>query len=279
MANKSDKYYPYFDGNTPIHKLSYCAFLDVLGFKHKIEDSYEQNSSEQLLQEYYQIFNGQIEKIKADTNDCWLFFKCFSDNVLLAHPQFSDDMEAEFGFILWSIQEFQLNMAVRGFFIRGGLSLEQLFMGNNMVYGKALIEAHNLENTIAENPMVILSDSVKKIVNSHLHYYKDGSAPQYKDILIDMNGSYFINYLQECIIENDESSEIDLNTLSQHKNQINSNLELNRNNSKVYQKMLWLASYHNYFCDMVEGYPNYSNSLKINLHGKQQYKFNRLSRM
>jgi hypothetical protein len=90
--------------------------------------SYKENDGDALLQDFHSILNKSIERFKETTNDSMLYFKSFTDNVLLAHPRFSKDMEAEFGFILWSILEYQFEMALKGFFIRGGLSVGPLFV-------------------------------------------------------------------------------------------------------------------------------------------------------
>jgi len=192
-----------------------------------------------------------------------LYFKSFTDNVVLAHPRFSDDMESEFGFILWAINEYQFQMALDGFFIRGGLAVDQLFMDENSVYGAALLEAYRLESKVATNPIVVLCDNTMKLVDKHLLYYFDEIAPQQKDVLKGPDGRYFLNYLTECIIEGDDQEYLDAKLLRRHKKQIESALESYAAIPTIFSKFTWLAAYHNYFCDMVSSYPEYEDSLKV----------------
>lgn len=182
----------YLEAGKPVHRLSYCAFLDVLGLSERIRASYKNKAADKLLQEFHAIFKRRISRLKSDVDESLLYFKSFSDNVLLAHPRFSEDMESEFGFILWSISEYQFEMALQGFFIRGGLSVGPLFVDDNSVYGEALINAYHLESKVAVSPIVVLCDNTMKLVDKHIGYYHGDVAPQVSHVLVNADGRYFI---------------------------------------------------------------------------------------
>lgn len=253
----------YFSAGKPVHRRSYCAFLDVLGFSERIRSSYKEGGEDKLLASFHKIIARSIVQLKKNTDETMLYFKSFTDNVVLAHPQFSEDMESEFGFILWSINEFQFQMALKGFFIRGGVAVDKLFMDENSVYGAALLEAYRLESTVAVNPVVVLCDNTMKLVNKHLTYYTGEIAPQLRDVLKGPDGRYFLNYLTECIIEGEDRNYLDDKSLRRHKKQIESALKAYTAVPAVFSKFAWLAAYHNYFCDMVCSYPEYTDSLKV----------------
>jgi len=172
-------------------------------------------------------------------------------------------MESEFGFTLWSIREYQFQMALKGFFIRGGLAVDQLFMDGNSVYGMALLTAHDLESKVAVNPIVVLCDNTMKLVDRHIGYYAGEAAPQVRDVLKGPDGRYFLNYLTECIIEDDDREYLDAKSLRRHKKQVESALKAYASIPAVFSKFAWLAEYHNYFCDMVSGYPEYDEKMKV----------------
>lgn len=253
----------YFSAGKPIHRLSYCAFLDVLGFSERIRASYNDGSADNLLESFHKILARSIAELKKSTNGSMLYFKSFTDNVVLAHPRFSEDMESEFGFILWAINEYQFQMALKGFFIRGGLAVDQLFMDENSVYGAALLEAYRLESKVAVNPVVVLCDNTMKLVDRHIGYYSGEFAPQLRHVLKGPDGRYFLNYLTECIIEGDDREYLDAKSLRLHKKQIESALKSYAAVPTVFSKFSWLAAYHNYFCDTVSRYPEYKASLKV----------------
>ncbi|PFH13337.1 hypothetical protein [Burkholderia sp. JKS000303] len=262
-AYKQTKKSDYFSAGKPVHRLSYCAFLDVLGFSERIRDSYTDGGADTLLETFHQILAKSIAQIRESTDESMLYFKSFTDNVVLAHPRFSDDMESEFGFILWSINEYQFQMALKGFFIRGGLAVDQLFMDENSVYGAALLEAYRLESKVAVNPIVVLCDNTMKLVDMHIGYYAGEVAPQVRDVLKGPDGRYFLNYLTECIIEGDDREYLNADSLRLHKQQIESALKSYVAVPVVFSKFSWLTAYHNYFCDMVSTYPEYDDSLRV----------------
>ncbi|GAB2750391.1 hypothetical protein GCM10027019_31320 [Melaminivora jejuensis] len=253
----------YFSAGKPVHRLSYCAFLDVLGFSERIRTSYKDGTANALLESFHKILAKSIARLKENTDESMLYFKSFTDNVVLAHPRFSDDMESEFGFTLWSIREYQFQMALKGFFIRGGLAVDQLFMDGNSVYGMALLTAHDLESKVAVNPIVVLCDNTMKLVDKHIGYYSGEAAPQVRDVLKGPDGRYFLNYLTECIIEGDDREYLDAKSLRRHKKQVESALKAYASIPTVFSKFAWLAEYHNYFCDTVSGYPEYNEAMKV----------------
>ncbi|OWY77105.1 hypothetical protein CDN97_09350 [Pantoea sp. AMG 501] len=203
-----------------------------------------------------------------------LYFKSFTDNVVLAHPDFSNEMESEFALVLFAIREYQFKMALNGFFIRGGLAVGQLFMDSNSVYGAALLESYRLESNVAVNPIVVLCDETMKMVDEHLKFYAKGAAPQLRDVLKGPDGRYFINYLVECIIDDLYEQRLDTNSLILHKQQIEEALKTYATIPTVFSKFAWLASYHNYFCDMISEHPSYVNTMKVSSNlSKFQFQF------
>jgi hypothetical protein len=111
-------------------------------------------------------------------------------------------------------------MALNGFFIRGGLAIGQLFIDKNSVYGVALLEAHHLESKVAINPIVVLCDKTMKLIDKHLNFYAGETAPQFRDVLKGPDGRYFLNYLTESIVQDNDSEYLDTTALYKHKEQI-----------------------------------------------------------
>ncbi len=211
---QSEEKLSYFSSGKPEHRLSYCAFLDVLGFSERIRNaSHTSDSANELLQSFHHILTKSIAILKGTTDDSMLHYKSFTDNVVLAHPRFSNDMESEFAFILWAINEYQFQMALNGFFIRGGLAIGQLFIDKNSVYGVALLEAHHLESKVAINPIVVLCDKTMKLIDKHLNFYAGETAPQFRDVLKGPDGRYFLNYLTESIVQDNDSEYLDTTAL------------------------------------------------------------------
>ncbi|EOZ7588073.1 hypothetical protein ABFP38_003443 [Enterobacter hormaechei] len=113
---KPQKKSDYFRNGKPVHRKSFCAFLDVLGFSERTSASYKNSTEDSLLMEFHQILTETLTALKEDTDESMLYFKSFTDNVVLAHPEFSNEMESEFGLILYPIREYQFRMALKGVF-------------------------------------------------------------------------------------------------------------------------------------------------------------------
>jgi hypothetical protein len=253
----------YFENGKPTQSLSYCAFLDILGFRERILAGERSGGSDELFQRFHSILENRLKALSAECRETHMEMKSFSDNVLIASPAISPDMEFEFALIMWSLRAYQLEMALEGLFVRGGLSVGKLFVGPDNVYGKALIDAYELESKVSVYPIVTLSDEAMLCVNEHLKYYAGDFAPQLRDVLVTSEGRYFINYLRECIIEGDEEESLDVKKLVTHRTRIEEALKESQGNDRVHAKYSWLACYHNYFCESVKQLRGYKKSMLV----------------
>jgi len=255
----------YDESGNPRMVHCYCAFIDVLGFNKKIEDSFKANNQNELFLKFYSVANPFLRKMDKDLEGDFLCAKVFTDNVVLAYPFISDDGESEFGFTIWTLLEYQLHMALEGFFVRGGLAIGDLFMDEYMVYGTGILNAYALENKTARDPRIVLSDDVTKKVHSHLEFYANQKAsPQNMHVLIDADGKAFLNYLSELIYEDEDGNSLNWEGLSRHKDQIIKAIEENYQNHEVWSKYFWLVNYHNYFCSsQAAAYHGYNESFLV----------------
>ncbi|AYO04199.1 hypothetical protein ACPSLY_06970 [Vibrio parahaemolyticus] len=255
----------YIDDGQPSLKKSYCVFMDVLGFSDMISTSSGTEQEHDVFQRYYDVTSELITRLNQHVgDDSVLQMKIFSDNIVLALPWFSRDGESEFGFILMALREYQLSMALNGYFVRGGMSVEKLFVDNNMIYGKALLDAYALESKVANDPKIVISDEVLNIVRSHTQFYAHPqNSPQNSDVFIDADGKGFISYLDELIYQGEYEYQLDTERLLQHKERVIEAVDLHKNNTKVWYKYHWLCDYHNYFCSRVSDVSGYTNECMI----------------
>jgi hypothetical protein len=155
-------------------------------------------------------------------------------------------------------------MAVRGFFVRGAVTVGDLHVGDDIVFGPAILEAHLLESTVARDPRVILSPGMMQLVEKHLKYYGDPrESPQNAFIFRDADGQAFLNYLGTTIGEEYEGDVADWATVLKHKEAIEQKLEDFHSVPKIWAKYNWVASYHNYFCDEAAHVQGYDSAYKV----------------
>lgn len=248
----------------PVIRKSICVYMDVLGFSEETMDSFRSGTASKYFDTFYKVHTEQIMEMMASYSPRWWGVKVFTDNIVLGFPIRSGDGESEFGSTVFTASQYQWQMAKAGFFVRGAMTIGDLFMDDNIAFGPALIEANNLEKTQARDPRIVLSHDVHKMINIHLTYYGDPfDSPHNRDVLKDADGILFLNYLDEANIEFSNGVLLDWDGLAAHKDHIERNLSKYRKNPRVWAKYFWLASYHDWFVSMYTDVDGYSNKIHI----------------
>lgn len=228
-----------------------CA-IDILGFSQMIIDSCKQGSGNKLLREINYLINKNKQCIIPNKYSQGKI-KIFTDNMVVAYP-IKDDGEEELDEILENVSEYQFNLALEGLFVRGGISMGDFYINEDIVFGPALLDAHHTESQIACYPRIILDKKTVGKLQGYINNYDD--VPQEHKILIDNDGQWFLNYLntifkyyKECNNEY-EFERIKLALLQRHKEKIEELLLKHQENIRVWDKYVWTANYHNCFCDL-----------------------------
>lgn len=230
--------------NTNIkNTLSVIAFLDILGGKKLINDNADESLN--LVYTSYMEAIGEYEK-RANPNLSLPKIKIFSDNISISFC-IDDNCDNTFECIL-SVVLFCNALTARfwskGLLVRGGITIGYCFSDDFMVWGKALVRAYEIENTIAIYPRIVI-DPLSEELFDFL------SKPKYKKMICrDFDGLYFIDPLYS-----QKFSEIlpFLEKLMQdNKKRIE---DLDDQNLKERQKFNWLQNYYN------NKYNHYKNTM------------------
>jgi hypothetical protein len=253
-------------GKPPTTRKSVVAFLDVLGFTQSMRLAYAGGDAAQLLTSFrsalddaYERFQGKEweriigpEKAATET-DAW-HVKAFTDNIVIGYPVHprEPDAEAELGSLLLAIRDYQLEMTVRGFFLRGGVSIGELYMDDEIVFGDALIEAYETEQTAARDPRIVVSKSAQAHVRQHFGFYGHPADSPHNEVLLkDVDGQLFVNYLGAAY---DEEPELpDWSKILQHQRAVEASLDKFKENPPIWSKYAWVANYHNFLCQEQGG--------------------------
>ncbi|WP_415061056.1 hypothetical protein [Flavobacterium sp.] len=254
-------YNPYIrDEGKRVFVQSFCIYFDILGFSEKINEIQKNGLS------YFNNYLSTLENIISHLTEYYNFgdenknkkfeLKIFTDNFVIGFP-INDDGEIEFSQIFDVISYIQIEFIKNNIFIKGAIAHSNLYMDKNIVIGKALIDAYNLEEKYSIYPRIILSTEVSEKVNNYIEYYADKkNCPVNSRCLIDKDGFIFINYLNYLLdfyIDGDGDEiqvEIEKELLT-HKKIIIKNLNLFKTNDRVFKKFEWIANYHNYFCNSL----------------------------
>jgi hypothetical protein len=121
-------------------------------------------------------------------------------------------------------------------------------MDNLMVFGPGLMAAYRLETQEAIYPRIVLQDSVADLAFHHVHEYYGGDfehAPQGEYLTFGWDHKCFVNYLSASEILGSS-----LETVQFHKRAVEQALLDTRTSPRVHEKFVWLANFHNHYCDL-----------------------------
>ena len=124
--------------------------------------------------------------------------KIFSDNIIIAIPSESTILNDNHPVIALNrmaaiVGAFQRVFLEQNILTRGSITYGDLYIDELMVWGKALIDAYELENTVANYPRVVISDKILTLAN--LWSETQNELLQLNNITQDFDGEFYLNYL------------------------------------------------------------------------------------
>ncbi len=226
------------DGNP---RLARCAllFLDLLG----VTEMASSPRAQQNLLDLEQTIRGQLRDL-LDPESPWPA-AMFSDTLVMAAPTdlFGGDEDALAGLLL-HVSSLQLNLAERGFFARGSITLGGFYIRDELVFGEALVEAYGLERDSAIHPRVILSAEALEVQRQNPEVFVATTGTPATLLLCDRDGLAFVNYLEMLVGEAGDARP----PLQTHRDTLVGKLKTYRDDSRVWEKYRWVSEYHNHFC-------------------------------
>lgn len=235
-----------YGSGPPVLKDSFCAFIDILGFAEMTKLAHQSGYSRSFLQRLNQALSNSTEAIdKSKTEDLHWSHKFFTDNLVLGHlaephPEFP--FELSLATTVHIAATHQLAMALHGFTLRGALTYGPLYMAHDIVFGEALVRAYEMESNrhSPRHPRIILDQTCINVIKSD---------PTFDDMVLrDSDGQCFVNYLDWSWLD-DYDPVLGADVLLRHKRFIERGLADFEGHKNTYQKYVWLAQYHNFFCN------------------------------
>ena len=236
------------------------CYADILGFKSNIKRAFKSGEQETFLS----MIKGSLDRAYAMVHqaakpgnlDTEIFgIKVFSDNIVVAYPRRDpedDDGEGELGTLLLLFAYVQASLASDGVLLRGAITAGEHYQDNNIVYGKAFLDAVKLDES-GSAPRLVIGPTVEALVSQHLESYAPGSAPYHDELLRDPDdGKWFINYLLAAY-EDFPDEPIDYELLEKHASHVSKGLHEHGPETSVGDKFEWIAAYHNHVCHTLSG--------------------------
>ncbi len=222
--------------NTNYKTSKYCvAYLDILGGKSII---YNDDTNEHL-NKINMIFEDALHESKIFTQGEKhnIFVKIFSDNILLAIPTDDKNRKQNIEKIIVLVSNIIQEIADYGYLMRGAI-IEGEFFGNSIIaYGKALVDVVKMEEEYAIYPRIIVQKEIAKLLPQYFYLCEDGWH---------IINHYVLN--------------IEYFSSLRYKNTLLKQLENNKKDTKILQKIMWaITNFNNIGASMREvGYFDYS---------------------
>ncbi len=247
---------------------SLVCYADILGFSHLSKEAIGSGKGEQFLSRLRRAltkaYSSVKESAKSWLNEGDLFsIKIFTDNIVLGWPipdwkRNGEYGEPEFGRIVSMFADFQVQLMLEGFLVRGGIAFGNHYMDDDVVFGDALLEAVSLDKAGGPPRISFSPFLVDKIILPHLGFYgKIDFSPHYECVLCDFDGKLFINYLYKAFELFPNDGGIFFEIIERHRGLIVNGLQEYKGDLSVRSKYEWVARYHNFICQ--ETINNYKN--------------------
>ena len=209
----------------------YVAFLDILGFKEIVKSSsnkYDNHGKSKIHQALrYMNIIAEMNDQAANNINKENVIRHISDSIILSYPVHN------FELLLENVATLQFNLAEYGMYLRGTITLGEVFDEDGPIYGPGIIEAYELESSHAIYPRVILSESVLKKEKETLKIIS-------KRIKTDRDGMVYINWKYRKSQNNQARFNDIILGIGSH---ITEMLKKYKKKPNIHQKYQWLNDY------------------------------------
>ena len=225
------------------------VYLDMLGTTAKIQSS----DDEFYLNHLHQIYDRVIQMTSEDSSYPSNMYKkirvkIFSDNIIFAKElrktpiNMKEDIEILLDFVSMFICE---AVTEHWWLVRGGMTIGEAYIDKDMVWGKGLIRAYELENRVANYPRVIIDKEVYELFsNTNDRYFSIDHSDD--SIILE-----YLNYYNGVIFQGETIN-----------NKLNKSYDKMVNDArrpdgtyddKVFQKLQWHKNYINDWLNNKQG--------------------------
>lgn len=247
----------------------YLAYIDILGIKEAIKS----DKSEEYLNNIKELYELTYSYIKVNCPQEYFLkanIKIFSDNLVIAVQkkecyEFGTPNEIASCYLMIFASFFQVLALKYSLLVRGSIIVDDLYIDETFIYGKALSEAYKLESEIANYPRIIINPR-----DIHLFMKSDF---QQKIISKDSSNIYYINPFECYFTYVPKEHKLDnLNVITEILTE-----KLSENNdNKINQKVCWFINMFNDFCSSngyldniinLDNYPYSEQKIEVRVTG------------
>lgn len=234
------------ESGNPVLRPAFVSYLDELGTTERLL-----NYDDEALREDIRLYDRTRDLLhNEEMHDSERQRALsFSDNLVVVEPiDPHPSVGADLGLFtqVFSAAVYQLNLAVNGRFLRGGIAGGMAYADGEFVTGPAHVCAVLLEEKEAVVPRVLLNDIAVGLAQLHVEDEAPVSSAFATYLLADQDARVFVNYLP-AVFENEgfANAPNPRDGLAAHRDQVSA-MRARYPSGSVGAKYDWVAAYHNY---------------------------------
>ncbi len=139
------------------YQLRYCAFVDILGFSGLVSELEKGSVSAEIIRDILAEIHKTPSALFTVHQSSDLRAQSISDAVCLSSACTATGLSHLF----YNLESLTIDLLKRGYFLRGAIVKGKLYHDAQMVFGQALIHAHQMESTVARFPRIVISSEVR----------------------------------------------------------------------------------------------------------------------
>ena len=232
------------------YETRYCAFVDILGFSELIDKLDRGETPFRSLQALLEKIHNPPPTNAGGMEKSDFRAQSISDAVALSGADNILGVAA----IFHSINRLAIDLLKEGFFIRGAIVKDKLYHDDKTVFGKALVRAYQLEDTVVKYPRVM----VTREVISDIREAAPGEKGEFDLLRRAEDGPMFLHVLRDIEMQalpfklgsvvskvTDERFHGKLDPYLDIPNQIQRRFDEATDNPNHFEKVKWFAHYWN----------------------------------
>lgn len=240
------------------------VFMDILGFKNLVKMS-ESNSEYRNtlfnIMKYFKFIEKNNYEGVLRGDEIGKEVTVFSDSIVISYDI---NLPGQVFYILLSIIHIQLELTKYRVFLRGGITIGDVYHKGNIVFGPGMVCAYELESQYAQFPRIIVDKKAIEYAYTHpapqngseqeLEYVlsllkEDTDKKIYTDFLSQDEELDYPIYIKQILSNVRETIQDTLKSLDECINDKNNNSRDIKNKLGVKDKYIWLKKYYNYVAE------------------------------
>ena len=242
-------------GATVRYRPAVVTFLDILGFREQVERSRDATEITHILQRLRHFSNVEDrEETSIDRGYEVTRSIAFSDSIIRVRFYDTDFSAGALFHEILNLVHLQGEMAAENILLRGGITVGEVHLDGDMLFGPGFNRAYDLESQFAGAPRVVIGQEAFDALRTDPRLISEDHTPE-EDIayirrLVTRgdDGLWFIDYLAAFRREMDYPEQFP-EYIAGHRAHIIEGARSASSRSRVFQKYLWLARYLNSVVD------------------------------